>query len=68
MTSINQNSPAAVRTETGDQVIQTAHVFTKAHRAIKGTEGPEREARRNARKEAEKKLLSACDADNRGRK
>lgn len=49
----------------GEQVIQTAHVLTQAHRAVIGTQGEEREIRRSERKKAERRLFQACDAHRR---
>ena len=49
--------------DTGAQVIQTAHKLTKAHRAVIGTLGQDRELARAERRQAERELFQACDAD-----
>ena len=49
--------------DTGAKVIQTAHKLTKAHRAVIGTLGAEREVARTERRKAERELFQACDAD-----
>lgn len=52
-----------IKRDTGAKVIQKAHKFTKAHRAVIGALGVDRDEARAERRQAERELFQACDAD-----